>query len=68
MSSEQILKVEDLSLRFILESGAVSAVKDLSFEVRRGSTFGIVGESGSGKTVTDSHNNGLATGASSENR
>ena len=47
-----ILKVENLSLRFMLQSGAVSAIKDLSFEVRRGTTFGIVGESGSGKTVT----------------
>ena len=33
-------------------SGTVSAVADVSFEVRRGQTLGLVGESGCGKTTT----------------
>jgi peptide/nickel transport system ATP-binding protein len=32
--------------------GTVSAVADVSFEVRRGQTLGLVGESGCGKTTT----------------
>ena len=46
------MSVEDLSVRFYLASGVVNAVEHLSFNVRKGVSFGIVGESGSGKTVT----------------
>lgn len=47
-----LLSVQDLSVRFYMETGVVSAVEKVSFNVRSGSSFGIVGESGSGKTVT----------------
>ncbi len=35
-----------------MQAGVVSAVNHLSFDVNKGTNFGIVGESGSGKTVT----------------
>jgi oligopeptide/dipeptide ABC transporter ATP-binding protein len=47
-----VLAVEDLTVQFYLSSGIVSAVNHLSFDVKKGTNFGIVGESGSGKTVT----------------
>lgn len=50
--SGELLQVQDLSVRFYLEKGYVDAVNHVSFEVKRGSSFGIVGESGSGKSVT----------------
>ncbi|HYB04872.1 MAG TPA: ABC transporter ATP-binding protein [Nitrososphaerales archaeon] len=53
MGTERILlSVEDLSVKFYLSSGTISAVNHLSFSVRKGTNFGIVGESGSGKSVT----------------
>ena len=47
-----LLKVENLSVEFQTNDGAVQAVKDLSFELERGHSLAIVGESGSGKTQT----------------
>ena len=58
---EPLLKVEHLTKEFPAESGmiagrfskrVVSAVKDISFEIYPGETFGLVGESGCGKSVT----------------
>ena len=56
-----LLKVEHLTKEFPTGSGllasrfsksVVSAVSDVSFEIRAGETFGLVGESGCGKSTT----------------
>jgi oligopeptide/dipeptide ABC transporter ATP-binding protein len=59
MSKENIIEVNNLSKTFNLEAGFfaknknnVYAVNDVSFAIRRGTTYGIAGESGCGKTTT----------------
>ncbi|MEO6220271.1 MAG: ABC transporter ATP-binding protein [Ginsengibacter sp.] len=47
-----LLQIIDLSVDFITESGNISAIQNVSFEVTKGETVAVVGESGSGKTVT----------------
>jgi oligopeptide transport system ATP-binding protein len=55
-----LLRVENLTKYFPVtrgiifqkEVGAVQAVDDISFEIKKGETFGLVGESGCGKSTT----------------
>ena len=52
MAEENILQVKDLEVSFHTYAGEVQAVRDITFDLRRGETLAIVGESGSGKSVT----------------
>ncbi len=47
-----MLRVENLTTEFRTDTGVVTAVDDVSFEVAAGERRGIVGESGAGKSVT----------------
>ncbi|MGB1239814.1 MAG: ATP-binding cassette domain-containing protein, partial [Pseudomonadales bacterium] len=47
-----LIEVKNLAVDFTVHGSAVSAVKDVSFEIAKGKTVAIVGESGSGKSVT----------------
>jgi oligopeptide transport system ATP-binding protein len=57
--SSNLVEVDHLKVHFPIlsgifqtESGRVRAVDDISFEIRKGETFGLVGESGCGKSTT----------------
>ena len=46
-----VLKVEDTAVAYKVRGGEIEAVQNVSFEIRRGESFGIVGESGCGKST-----------------
>jgi len=48
--SEVVLKVDNLNMHYETIAGNVTAVKDVSFSINKGESFGLVGESGCGKT------------------
>ena len=61
---DNILEVKNLRISFRTNSGTVKAVRDISFNLKRGETLAIVGESGSGKSVTSKAILGILAGNS----
>ena len=51
-NNEVLLKVEHLCQYFRMGRKDLKAVDDVSFEIKKGESFGLVGESGCGKTTT----------------
>jgi len=47
---ETLLEVRNVTMDYVVKEGRVSAVNEVSFELKRGSALGLVGESGCGKT------------------
>ena len=61
---DNILEVKNLKIAFRTTAGTLKAVRDISFDLKRGKTLAIVGESGSGKSVTSRAVMGILAGNS----
>jgi peptide/nickel transport system ATP-binding protein len=48
--ADKMLEVKDLTMHYKTSKGEVSAVNNVTFEVKKGQSLGLVGESGCGKT------------------
>jgi peptide/nickel transport system ATP-binding protein len=46
-----VLKAENVAIAYKVRGGEIEAVQNVSFEIKRGESFGIVGESGCGKST-----------------
>ena len=48
----KILEVKNVETSFFTHLGEVKAVRNISWDLKKGGILGIVGESGSGKSLT----------------
>ena len=51
-SKDVILNVENLNTTFVSDQKKIRIVKNVSFQLKRGTALAVVGESGCGKSVT----------------
>ena len=51
-TNTNLLSISNLSVSFYTDEGVVRAAEDISFDIKKGTTFALVGESGCGKSVT----------------
>jgi len=47
-----VIDAQKVGVTFAVDGGLIEAVRDVSFQLRKGQTIALVGESGSGKSVT----------------
>lgn len=45
---ESIISIQNFTMKF----GSTTVIDDMTFDVKRGETFGLLGSNGSGKTTT----------------
>ena len=62
--SNKVLEVKKMKISFRTNNGIIKAVRDISFDLKKGETLAIVGESGSGKSVTSKAILGILAGNS----
>ena len=68
MNDRVVIETKDLVKRFKTRHGQVTAVRNLTLQVRRGETYGLIGPDGAGKTTTTRVILGLLTRTAGESR
>ena len=51
MENKELLRVEDLTIRYVTDDGIVRALNHISLSINEQHTLGLVGETGAGKTT-----------------
>jgi len=51
MENKELLRIEDLAIRYVTDDGIVEALNGVSLSINEQHTLGLVGETGAGKTT-----------------